>query len=146
MYNAADLHGVKRPFVLLGILHHETGTIGHVSKNKNGSVDIGPFQINSQWIPRFARYWNTTERSAYQSIRDNWCAAASAAAIILGLAIDEENGDLWKGVGRYHSPKPALAAPYAHKVAVTVRRFYRQSQVAQSDSPGASQGDRAMLR
>lgn len=143
---AEDLHGTTRPVILLGILHHETGRIGRVTRNSNGTVDIGPFQINSSWLPKFARYWNITQPAAYQTIRDSWCANASAAAIILGLAIDDAHGDLWRGVGRYHSPTPRLAAAYARKVARTVRDYYARTELVQAEQPGASQEGRAMLR
>jgi hypothetical protein len=51
IYAAASVYH-EPPAVLLILLNVEGGTLGAVSHNTNGTVDIGPMQVNQLWIPR----------------------------------------------------------------------------------------------
>ncbi len=104
------------PAVLLILLSVEGGALGHISANSNGTVDIGPMQVNSIWIPVIARRWNATSSATYAALRDSFCANIEAGTWILRQAIDQAHGDFWEGVGRYHSHDPCYQADYLRKV------------------------------
>lgn len=101
LYAAASVHRVP-PNLLYAILVVEAGRPGAVSQNSNGSLDIGPMQVNDYWLPALMTHWSTTRQSAYLALRDSVCANFEAGAWILERAI-QETSDFWDGVARYHS-------------------------------------------
>ncbi|MBO1360157.1 lytic transglycosylase domain-containing protein [Acetobacter sacchari] len=103
--------------VLLVLLYVEGGRSGTVSDNSNGTVDLGPMQVNSTWIPKVAQHWRSTPQHAYLALRDNVCANIEAGSWILGQAMTETHGDLWQAVAFYHSHTPRFGDDY-------LRRFY----------------------
>jgi hypothetical protein len=112
---AANLHRLP-PAVLVVLLNVEGGTIGHVSKNSNDTVDIGPMQVNEIWLPKLAQHWRASVADTFEALRDNFCANLEGGAWILRLALDEAHGNLWTGVGIYHSHNPGYQADYLRKV------------------------------
>ena len=94
----------------------EGGSLGAVSQNTNGTVDIGPMQINTIWVPQVARHWNATPADTYAALRDQFCANVEAGSWILRQALDEAHGDFWTGVSIYHSHDPDYQADYLRKV------------------------------
>ena len=98
------------------LLNVEGGSLGAVTQNTNGTVDIGPMQVNTVWVPVIARHWRTVPAAAYAALRDNFCANVEAGSWILRQAIDEAHGDFWEGVGFYHSHDPGYKADYLRKV------------------------------
>lgn len=112
---AANAH--VAPGVLLVLLYVEGGKPGTVSDNSNGTVDLGPMQVNSTWVGRIATRWHTTPSRAYVALRDSSCANIEAGSWILGQAIKETHGDLWQAVAYYHSHTPRFGEAY-------LRRFY----------------------
>lgn len=101
---------------LLVILEVEGGEVGGVSRNRNGTVDIGPMQVNNRWLPALVRRWHASASEVYVSLRDNFCVNVEAGAWILRQAIDEAHGDFWDGVALYHSHDPAEKATYLRSV------------------------------
>lgn len=106
----AGAHYGVPPRVLWAIHLVEGGHLGSIHSNQNGSRDYGPYQINSIWLPRLARYGYTSQLLARKA-----CANSYAAAWVLSQAV-AHTGSLWGGVGRYHSSTPTLAHGYAMKV------------------------------
>ena len=102
--------------VLLILLRVEGGSLGHTSQNTNETVDIGPMQINSSWLPKVAAHWRAAPSAAFVALRDQFCANVEAGAWILRQALDEAHGDLWEGVGLYHSHDPGYKRDYLQKV------------------------------
>ena len=102
--------------IILAILRTEGGTLGETSQNSNGTVDIGPMQINSRWLPQLAKRLRVSESAALRRVRDEFCANIDAGAWILRQAIDLAGGDFWKGVGFYHSQTPQLGHAYVKRV------------------------------
>lgn len=112
---AARIHHL--PATALGILLIiEGGAPGRVSRNGNGTVDIGPMQVNEQWLPRLAVHWHAPIPATYLALRDAFCANIEGGAWILRTTIDEAGGDFWEGMARYHSHDPARKAAYLHEV------------------------------
>jgi soluble lytic murein transglycosylase-like protein len=77
--------------------------------NKNGSVDIGLFQINSSWLPKLKKQ-GITERQLYDG-----CVSAYVAAWILAHEIDT-HGLTWRAVGAYNSPTESNRKIYAQRI------------------------------
>ena len=101
------------PRLLLTVLKVEGGTVGKVSRNQNGTYDIGPMQINSKWVSNFKGY--VTE----QEILYDGCINLQVGAWILRKYINDSDGDFWTGVGNYHSHTPFHHRRYQEKVYLT---------------------------
>lgn len=119
---AARVNGVPAA-VLLMLLQVEGGHLGEVSGNTNGTVDIGPFQVNETWLPAVAQHWSLPVAEVFPILRDNFCGNADAAAWILRRSLADARGDFWDGVGRYHSGRSDLKATYLRRVLATARRM-----------------------
>jgi hypothetical protein len=111
------------PAILVILLNVEGGSLGAVSHNTNGTVDIGPMQVNQIWVPQVAAHWSTTKDRAYRALRDNFCANLEAGAWILRQGLDEAHGDFWEGVGTYHSHDPGHKQAYLRSVLQQVLRL-----------------------
>jgi soluble lytic murein transglycosylase-like protein len=132
--DAARAYGVP-PIVLLILLHVEGGQPGAVSPDTNGTVDIGPMQINQIWLPTLARHWNATIPATYAAIKDNFCANVAGGAWILHRAIDDAHGHLWLGVSYYHSHSLTYEADYLRAVMREVRHLEAESRLHRSERP-----------
>lgn len=99
------------PAVIKAIVFAEGGRTGKISRNSNRTVDIGPMQINSSWLPRLKRLGIT-----YSSLKNNACLNIDVGTWILAKNLHDRNGDLWKAIGDYHSRKPREAWRYQRKV------------------------------
>jgi soluble lytic murein transglycosylase-like protein len=84
-----------------------------VGLNRDGSVDVGAFQINSVHLHELARYGIDLD-----ALTDG-CVCADVAAWHYRRQIDLQ-GDNWRAVGAYHSRTAARAAWYANPVADTL--------------------------
>ena len=134
------------PAVLVILLNVEGGSLGRVSRNTNGTVDIGPMQVNQAWLPQLAAHWRASPAASYAALRDEFCPNVEAGAWILRLGLDEARGDFWEGVGFYHSHDPGYKADYLRKVlqqalrlqAQALREMQASSAPAASPSPGPS--------
>ena len=94
---AAKVHRLP-PAVLVILLNVEGGSLGRVSPNTNGTVDIGPIQVNEVWLPEVTAHWHATITDAYKAMRDNFCANVEAGAWILRRGLDEAaatSGKAW---------------------------------------------------
>jgi hypothetical protein len=120
------------PAVLVILLNVERGSLGRVSPNTNGTVDIGPIQVNQIWLPELAAHWHATIADAYSALRDNFCANVEAGAWILRRGLDEARDDFWEGVGYYHSHTPEYKTRYLRNVLRQVLRL--RALVEQADT------------
>ncbi|WBQ17740.1 lytic transglycosylase domain-containing protein [Sphingobium yanoikuyae] len=111
---------------LWGLRDQEAGWIGAEVLNTNGTHDLGPLQVNSSWIPKFAAL---TGRPApiirYWLINDP-CFNVQAARWLF-LAGLRTTGDYWKAVGVYHSPTDWRQRRYAGSVAGHLRRRFGEA-------------------
>ncbi|PKL97586.1 MAG: conjugal transfer protein, partial [Gammaproteobacteria bacterium HGW-Gammaproteobacteria-7] len=92
------------------VLLTEGGASGTVSRNTNGTRDLGPMQINSIHLPELANY-GITESAL---VRDE-CLNIHVGAFLLRRALDAEPA-FWRGVGRYHSATPTFNRAYQLRV------------------------------
>lgn len=96
---AAQRHGVN-PHILRAILQVESGMRPHVvSRNRNGSMDVGMAQINSIHFRELAQWGITPERLL------DPCVATHVAAWHLKRVM-LHHGNTWFGVAAYHSTTP----------------------------------------
>lgn len=119
---AANLYEVDYP-LLHAIYAVEGGKDGAVSKNTNGTVDIGRMQINSLWLPVIAEQAGVPKAMAYQKLRDDACYNAKFAAWILKTE-QVRTGDYWRGVGHYHSRTPRLRDGYIKRIVSKLHTLY----------------------
>ena len=128
---AAKLYRLP-PAMLVILLNVERGSLGRVGPNTNGTVDIGPIQVNEIWLPEIAEHWNARISDAYKALRDNFCANVEAGAWILRRGLDEARDDFWEGVGYYHSHTPEHKGRYLRDVLREVLRL--RALVEQADA------------
>ncbi|HOV56400.1 MAG TPA: lytic transglycosylase domain-containing protein [Rhodanobacteraceae bacterium] len=99
----------------------EAGEVGRVSKNDNGSYDIGPMQINSSWLPTLAAMGISES-----ALRDNACVNAYVGTWIYYQAW-RETGNVAQAMARYHSPYSRFQARYLGLVLQAIDRRTAQS-------------------
>jgi hypothetical protein len=138
---AAEVHDVPAGLLVL-LINVEGGRLGAVSQNANGTVDIGPMQVNDTWLSKIAAHWGASPEDAYRALRDSFCANVEGGAWILRQALDEAHGDLWPGVALYHSHDPLHKLEYMRLVYEQAMRLKREAareatrDVASADTVG----------
>ncbi len=116
IHDAAAYQGVH-PDILRAIGWHESRLRpGAFARNRNGSVDIGAFQINSIHLQQLARFG--IDGPALQ----DGCVSAYVAAWHYRQQMNR-HGNTWRAVGAYHSQTPARAAWYANAIAAVLMRW-----------------------
>ncbi len=126
---AAEVHHVPAGVLVL-LISVEAGRLGAVSQNANGTVDIGPMQVNDTWLSKIAGHWGASREEAYRALRDSFCANVEGGAWILRQALDEARGDLWEGVALYHSHTPVHKLEYMRLVYEQAMRLKREAAEA----------------
>lgn len=98
---------------LLSILMAEGGKPGMAKENENGTFDLGVMQINTVWLkPNSPLYGYVSA----ETLKHDLCVNIHAAAWILATNM-KKAGDIWRAVGRYHSPgNSTLAWQYMNRV------------------------------
>lgn len=98
--------------LIISILNIERGKIGLASKNKNGSYDLGPMQINTCWWPTLYHYGISP-----QQVKNDACTNVKVGTWILSKAIANST-DLNSGIGYYHSHTSHLNQRYVQQVRI----------------------------
>ena len=88
---------------LWGLRNQEGGRVGASVRNDNGSDDLGPLKVNSQWAFRIAVVINRDPADVRRWLRDDPCFNVDAARWIFLSALAFTRA-YWKAVGAYHSP------------------------------------------
>ena len=114
---AAAVHQLP-PELLISIIKVEGGAPGMASKNSNQTEDLGVMQVNTgAWLNLVTRAHFEGDRNlAYQQLRDDGCYNIQVGAWILRRAIEQSRGDIWEGIGRYHSVTPIYKKRYQQKI------------------------------
>ncbi|MCW8308898.1 lytic transglycosylase domain-containing protein [Acidiphilium sp. PA] len=120
------------PIVIVILLHVEGGALGAVHPNANGTVDIGPMQINQIWLPTLARHWRLTVPQTYAELENNFCANLVAGTWILHKAIKAADGHLWRGVAYYHSHTRVFESEYLRAVLAEARHLQAEMRAHES--------------
>lgn len=104
------------PRVLPSIQAVEGGRPGIVSRNRNGTADLGVMQVNTSWVPRFAEAWKLPPETVTRRLIADPCFNIAAAGAIMRIYLAEARGDVVRAVGYYHSHTPEHSGPYQMKV------------------------------
>ena len=112
------------PRVLPSIQVVEGGQPGTVSRNTDGSFDLGVMQVNTRWVPYFASVTGMTRAEARERLTGDPCFNIAAAGAIMRLCLNETGGDLMRAVGIYHSHTPARADAYQAKVLKAATKLF----------------------
>jgi hypothetical protein len=110
------------PRVLPSIQVVEAGQPGTISRNFNGTGDLGVMQVNTIWVPYLARSWHLSPPVVVRQLIEDPCFNIVAAGAIMRIYLDEARGDVIQAVGYYHSHTPERATYYQIKV---IRAAYR---------------------
>lgn len=102
------------PLLLLAILKVESnGRTGVVSRNTNNTDDLGPSQFNTE---SWAKVLIEKYKIPREALINDMCQAVRALGFALRTEIDGAGGNLWKGVGNYHSRTPKHHNKYINLV------------------------------
>lgn len=85
--------------VILTIMDVEKGMVGMASRNKNGTHDLGPMQINTVHLDILTRKFGVT----HNDLQTNGCLNVHVGTWRIASLLKETGGDLWEALGRYHS-------------------------------------------
>ncbi|WNV05922.1 lytic transglycosylase domain-containing protein [Candidatus Methylospira mobilis] len=118
--HAARVSGVP-PAVLLGVMAHEHGRVGRYHQNKNGTLDLGPMQLNTDWIKDNLKKLETSGITTY-SILNNGCVNVYVGAWRLKTETTK-HGMTWEAVGTYHSNTPKHKVRYVSLVSHEVNKL-----------------------
>lgn len=107
--------------VLVAMVMAESGGRSVVSRNRDGSWDVGVAQHNSRsWVPYLSRRYGVTAGDLMEP-----CQSIRAQAYVLRKEYNHRacmNQSIWCGVGRYHAPHAqANAAVYVDRVQAALR-------------------------
>jgi hypothetical protein len=124
---AAQVFHVE-PTALYLILDVERGTLGQTSApNADRSVDIGPMQINSWWLPKLS-----ARGISAQEITNNLCVNIMTGAWIYAQE-RRHTKTVAEAIARYHSPTPAEQRVYLSLVEKAIdRRLARNAETEKS--------------
>jgi hypothetical protein len=92
--------------LLVLVLAVESGRVGEVSKNANGTYDMGPMQINSFWLPLL-----TKMGLSEKTVTDNGCVNLAVGAWILRSHL-KRSKSLPQALSDYHSLNPERGKKY----------------------------------
>lgn len=108
---------------LWGLRDQEAGWIGAEVLNTNGTHDLGPLQVNSSWVPKFAALTGRPAPTVRYWLINDPCFNVQAARWLF-LAGLRTTGDYWKAIGVYHSPTAWRQHRYVGSVATKLRKRY----------------------
>lgn len=104
--------------LLITLLQVERGKRGQLIRNKNGSYDIGPAQINSSWLPELKAHGITQAQVQFDP-----CINIKVGAWIAAKAIASEK-DLLAGIGDYHSHTKLYNQSYSQKIRIHFTKLH----------------------
>ena len=123
MVAVAAFYGLP-PRVLPAIQAVEGGQVGTVSRNGDGSEDLGVMQVNTRWLGPIAQLTGLPEAAVRERLTGDACFNIAAAGAILHGHLQQANGDLMRAVGNYHSRTPELHGAYAERVLDAANRLF----------------------
>lgn len=88
-----------------------------LNRNRNGTVDYGLMQVNSQWAPEFGQYWDYIKDPCYNVLAGAWILKQCIARF----------DDTWGAVGCYNTGRAEgkNALRYIQKVKEALALDYR---------------------
>ena len=117
--DAARVSGMP-PAALFGVLATKGGKTGEALSNKNGTWDLGGFQVNSVHLNKLAAMGISPDAV----LRDGRVNAYAAAWLLRKEY--RRTGDLWRAIGAYHSRTPRRRDAYIRRVKTNLERLRRE--------------------
>lgn len=105
---------------LFAILATEGGKIGEALSNKNGTWDLGPFQVNTVHLRELAAMGISPDAV----LRDGRVNAYAAAWLLRKEY--QRTGNLWQAIGAYHSRTPYRRDAYIRRVQANLNRLKKE--------------------
>ena len=105
---------------LFAILATEGGKTGEALSNKNGTWDLGPFQVNTVHLNELAAMGISPDAV----LRDGRVNAYAAAWLLRKEY--RRTGNLWRAIGTYHSRTPHRRDAYIRRVKSNLERLRRE--------------------
>lgn len=106
---AAEQHDVPVDLLKAIAKVESGGNPNAVSRNKDGSANIGLMQISTRWLPTLAKFGITRDK-----LKDA-CTNVRVGAWILASYI-AKHGSIWTAVEAYHAGYPKKSSLYSRKV------------------------------
>jgi hypothetical protein len=91
----------------------ENGQVCTVSTNTNGTYDLGPMQINTIHLPDIQKHYPSID---FKDVACKPCLNITIGTWLLSQRIKEADGNVWLGVGNYHSKTPLIRKRYLDKI------------------------------
>ena len=124
------------PYIIKAIARVEGGKIGTMSRNSNGTYDLGIMQLNTTNFKRIKRAFPTVTKA---DLVLKPCINIYIATWWLSREIKSAKGDVWKGIGNYHSRTPKYHNRYlkrfkehyaivVNEAVESMRRFYSKKR------------------
>ncbi len=105
---------------LFAILATENGRMGEALRNKNGTWDLGCFQVNTVHLKDLAAMGISAK-----AVLCDGRANAHAAAWLLRKEY-RRTGNLWRAIGAYHSRTPHRRDAYIRRVKSNLERLQKE--------------------
>ena len=105
---------------LFAILATEGGKTGEALSNKNGTWDMGPFQVNTVHLNELAAMGISPDAV----LRDGRVNAYAAAWLLRKEY--RRTSNLWRAIGAYHSRTPHRRDAYIRRVKSNLERLRRE--------------------
>lgn len=112
------------PRALATIHAVEGGRVGTVSRNANGSEDLGVMQINTLWLRPLATATGMQPADVRRALVDNACFNIAMSGVILKVYLAEARGDLMRAIGFYHSHTPVHHDRYRERIERAAQRLF----------------------
>ena len=109
--------------VIRTILKVEGGKVGTMSRNTNGSYDLGPMQINTINLSLINKEYPFL---TWKHITYNPCINIMVGTWFLSSKIRARKGVIWEGVGDYHSVTPSKRNVYLSRFLTHYTRLKKQ--------------------
>lgn len=103
----------------------ENGLVCTVSHNTNGTVDLGPMQINSIHLPAIQNHYPDI---SYEDVACKPCLNITIGSWLLSQRLQEVDGDIWLAVGNYHSKTPHVRQRYLNKIEDAVEDILKKQK------------------
>lgn len=103
------------PYIIKSIVVVEGGKNGTMSRNSNGTYDMGIMQINTIHLPEIKKKYPSL---TWRDVAYKPCVNIGIGTSILRDRLNElkPGQDIWRGVGNYHSKTPKYRDRYLNKI------------------------------
>ena len=112
------------PRALVAIQAVEGGQVGMVSRNTDGSEDLGLMQVNTRWLAPLSAATGLPGAALRARLVGDACFNLRVGAAILRIETNAAQGDLAAALGHYHSRTPVRAAAYRGRVLRAAERLF----------------------